>query len=53
MLMMYATNVLLFLQLKTYLIIYKHRTSLILLKKLIFICRFNVFVLMFVIYFLF
>ena len=37
----------------TYLKMSKHRTSLILLKKLIYISNFNVFILMFVIYFLF
>ena len=52
-LVMYETSHLLLLLLKTYLIMSKHRTSLILLKKLVFISNFNVFVLMFVIYFLF
>jgi len=49
---MYEINTLLFLPLKIYLIILKHTKSLFLLKKLVFISNFNVFILMFVIYFL-
>jgi len=51
--MIYETNTLLLPLLKTYLKMLKHRTSLILSIKLVFICNFNVFILMFVIYFLF
>jgi len=47
---MYEINTLLILPLEIYLIILKHIKSLILLKKL-FISNFNVFILMFVIYF--
>ena len=50
-LMMYEINTLLFLPLKIHLIIFKHIKSLILLKKLVFISNFNVFMLMFVICF--
>jgi len=49
---MYETNTLLLLPLKIYLIILKHIKSLILLKKLVFISNFNVFILMFVICFI-
>jgi len=52
-LMMYEINTLLLLLSKIYLVISKHRKSLILLKKLVFISNFNVFILMFVICFLF
>jgi len=51
--MIYETNTLLLLLLKTCLKMLKHRTSLILSIKLVFICNCNVFILMFVIYFLF
>jgi len=50
---MYEINTLLLLPLKIYLIILKHTKTLILLKELVFISNFNVFILMFVIYFLF
>jgi len=50
---MYEINTLLLLPLKIYLIVLKHVKSLILLKKLVFISNFNVFILMFVICFLF
>ena len=50
---MYEINTLLLLPLKIYLIILKHIKSLLLLKKLVFISNFNVFILMFVICFLF
>ena len=50
---MYEINTLLLLPLKIYLIILKHIKSLILLKKLVFISNFDVFILMFVIRFLF
>jgi len=48
---MYEINTLLLLPLKIYLIILKHIKTLILLKKLVFISNFNVFILMFVICF--
>jgi len=48
---MYEMSTLLLLLLKIYLIMSKHRKSLILLKKLVFISNFNVFILMFVICF--
>ena len=51
-LMMYKTSTLLLLLLKTYLKMLKHRTSLILSKKLVFISNFKVFILMFVIFFI-
>ena len=50
---MYEIKTLLLLPLKIYLIILKHIKTLILLKKLVFISNFNVFILMFVICFLF
>jgi len=50
---MYEINTLLLLPLKIYLIALKQIKSLILLKKLVFISSFNVFILMFVICFLF
>jgi len=50
---MYEIDTLLLLPLKIYLIVLKHIKSLILLKKLVFISNFNVFILMFVICFLF
>ena len=51
---MYEINTLLLLPLKIYLIMSKHIKTLILLKKLVFISNFNVFILMFVIgFFLF
>ena len=53
LLKMYEINTLLLLPLKIYLIVLKHIKSLILLKKLVFISNFNVFILMFVISFLF
>ena len=49
---MYEINTLLLLPSKIYLIILKHIKSLILLKKLVFISNFNVFIVMFVICFL-
>ena len=48
---MYEINTLLLLPLNIYLIVLKHIKSLILLKKLVFISNFNVFILMFVICF--
>ena len=48
---MYEINTLLLLPLKIYLIVLKHIKSLILLKKLVFISNFNVFILMFVVCF--
>ena len=48
---MYEINTLLLLTLKIYLIILKHIKSLIILKKLVFITNFNVFIIMFVICF--
>ena len=50
-LMMCEINTLLLILLKMYLVMSKHRKSLILLKKLVFVSNFNVFILMFVIFF--
>jgi len=50
-LMMCEINTLLLILLKMYLVMSKHRKSLILLKKLVSVSNFNVFILMFVICF--
>ena len=50
-LMMCEINTLLLILLKMYLVMSKHRKSLILLKKLVSVSNFNVFILMFVIFF--